>query len=159
MTTNTTKPDTHASRVAEVVTSAFSSIAQKDGDRRDAKKMLEGTANDAVNAREGQLVTLANFSASEVWSLSDIDTGVDTALKQRNGKDTSINTFASEIKHACHPAAREHVASLQELATNVWNAETEGGKDDPKPLRQAFARPYPPRRRRAEGNHRRGSDA
>jgi hypothetical protein len=139
---NTTSPVTHAERVAEVVTSAFSTISTKDGERRDAKKILEGTASDAVNARESQLVTLANFSASEVWSLSDIDTGVDTALKQRNGKDTSINTFASEIKRACHPNAREHVSSLAELAVNVWQAETEGDKDAPRPLRQAFARRY-----------------
>jgi hypothetical protein len=139
---NTTSPVTHAERVAEVVTSAFSTISTKDGERRDAKKILEGTASDAVNARESQLVTLANFSASEVWSLSDIDTRVDTALKQRNGKDTSINTFASEIKRACHPNAREHVSSLAELAVNVWQAESEGDKDAPRPLRQAFARRY-----------------
>jgi hypothetical protein len=142
MTTQTTNTDTHASRVADVVTKAFSTIASKDGDRRDVKKILEGSSTDAVNAREDQLVTLANFSASETWSLSDIDNGVAQALKERNGKDTSINTFANEIKRACHPNAREHVSSLAELAVDVWEAEMDGGKDAPRPLRQAFTRRY-----------------
>jgi hypothetical protein len=140
---NTTQHVARVTRVSEVVTASFAAVATKDQDRKDAKDVLTVAADDAVNTREGQLVTLANISASEKWELSDIDSGVDTALKQRNGKDTAINTFASEIKRACHPHARYCVSSLRELAENVWNAEiSQEDKSAPRPLRQAFARRY-----------------
>jgi hypothetical protein len=140
---NTTNHVSRVSRVSDVVASAFNAINAKDEDRRDAKTILTAAANDAVTTREGQLVALANFSASEHWELSDIEDGVTAALKNRNSKDTAINTFASEIKRACNPHVRNHVPMLQELAQNMWDQElaTED-KKSPRPLRVAFVRRY-----------------
>ena len=140
---NTTNHVSRASRVSDVVTASFAAVSTKDQDRRDAKDVLTVATDDAVNTREGQLVTLANISARERWELIDIESGVDAALKTRNGKDTAINTFAGEIKRACHPNACNYVSSMQELAQNVWDAElaTED-KSAPRPLRTAFARRY-----------------
>lgn len=140
---NTTNHVSRVSRVSDVVTSAFAAVATKDEDRRGAKEVLTAASDDAVSTREGLLVTLANISASEKWELDDIDNGVKAALKGRNSKDTSINTFAGEIKRACHPHARDCVSSLRELAQNVWDQElaTED-KSAPRPLRVAFVRRY-----------------
>jgi hypothetical protein len=140
-----TLPNTSIQTIVSKITDAFNKIQGVDTDRSDARKLLEGAAQSATNAREDLLVNLANVATSEKWESDDIDAAIDQALKARNSQDNSIKTFASEIKRACHRNARKHVGQLRELATQVWdaeNADTDGDKNLPKPCRKAFARKY-----------------
>ena len=135
-------PDTTIAQVTAEINKAFRGVLEKDSARRDAREMFTDASNDAGSARETFLIDLAGMAARNKWSEYAINSGIEKALEQRNDKDTSIRTFASEIKRACHPQARAHVQTFAKLASEVWDRETAQDKKLPRPCRAAFARKY-----------------
>jgi hypothetical protein len=137
-----TLPNDRISKVASHISTAFNGVLTKDGDRRDAREVYQAASNDATSAREEQLIRIAKIAFDEHWSQYEVDEGTAQAINSRNAKDTSVNTYANEIKRACHPNARQHVGSLAKLANTVWDAENVADKKLPRPLRAAFSRKY-----------------
>lgn len=132
-------------RVAMVATEihrALTGVISADTKRCDATREQRAASEHCVGARETALLSLATVAVRDDWSRAEIDDGTATALSRRNSKDNSVATFAAEIKRACHPSARSHVAALASLCTEAWDVEGESAKDYPRQCRKAFARRY-----------------
>lgn len=126
--------------VKRVVSQAFNSVKARDDDRGDANKALTEASQSATNEREAQLVRIAGVALSQSWDGTLTEMGVDAAKAARNNqKDNSINTFANELKRACHPTVRGSIGDMFALAGEAWDAE-KGAED--KPLHVAFKRKY-----------------
>jgi hypothetical protein len=126
--------------VKRLVAGAFNSVHAVDATRSDARESANSASQAATGEREHLLVTLSDAALTQQWDGILLEQGVDAAKAARNNqKDTSINTFASEIKRACHPSVRAHVSEFFTLADAAWEAD---GETDDKPLRKAFARKY-----------------
>lgn len=137
-----TLPNETIDKVSKAISQALRDVTSKDQERRDLRDELTNASSAATTVREELLIKLATMAANDHWSKYDIDEGCEKALAGRNDKDTSIRTFSAEIKRACHPEARKHVASFAKLAANVWEDEAKQSKDMPKPCRAAFSRQY-----------------
>jgi hypothetical protein len=139
----TDRPNMTVDTIKRAVSNAFHQVIAKDNYRKDAADVLQSAQKDAVGAREKLLVALAGAAAQHNWTGDEITDGVDAAVAAQNDKkNTSLNTFAAEVRKAMRPAVRGHVQALFDLATKAWDAEGELEKGDPKPLRKAFARKY-----------------
>lgn len=126
--------------VKRIVAQAFNSVKARDDDRGDANKVLAEASQSATNEREAQLVKIATVSREQSWDGTLTEMGVDAAKAARNNqKDNSINTFANELKRACHPTVRGTIGDMFALAGEAWDAEKDA---DDKPLRAAFKRKY-----------------
>lgn len=136
-------PDNTVSTIQRMVSAAFAKVSAKDSDRKDANEVFQTASQDAIGERENLLTTLAGAAATAQWDGVSIEMAIDAAKAARNNqKDTSINTFSSEIKRAMHPSVRHHVGAMFTLAKSAWDDEGKLGKDDTKPLRKAYARRY-----------------
>lgn len=129
-------------KITTAASLAFSGVFAKDATRTEAKDLLAEASNEATNERVNALIGFAKAANGGDWLTDDIGAGIDRAIAQRNAKETSIVTFAAEIKRACHASVRAHVGAMFDLATVAWDAEGELDKKAVKPLRKAFSRKY-----------------
>lgn len=131
--------------IQKAAESAIDAVRKSDGAVRDANTLADQTRDAKYSKREELLLGISAAAIKGKWKNDDIDAGVKAAVaaKAGNAKDTSLSTWASEIKRACNERIRDHVETFFAVSTRLWNAEKaalEADSDAPAPLSTAFAR-------------------
>lgn len=112
-----------------------------------AREQAQGASQAEVNAREGILTALADFSQAQQLTKDEITAIAAKVVAGQNDLESqkSVQQFVGECKRAMHPSVRGHVKQLTHMRDICWASETErkaADKTEPTPLRDAFKRQY-----------------
>jgi hypothetical protein len=135
----------NAKKIRDNAIKCFNAITSVDGVRTEAREAAGEASNASYGKREEILRAAAAIAAKGKWSNVDIDAGVAAALTATtNGqKNESLKTFAGEIAKACNERVRDHVDTIFDVSTRLWNAEKAAlaeDKDADAPLNAAYSR-------------------
>jgi len=135
----------NAKKIRDNAIKCFAAITSVDGARTAAREAAGEASTAAYGKREEILRAAAAISIKGKWANADINAGVLAALTAAtNGqKNESLKTFAGEIAKVCNERVRDHVDTIFDVSTRLWNAEKaalEEDKDADAPLTAAFAR-------------------
>lgn len=134
------------SDIARQIRGAVTPFLGANQTKVDAAEALQGAADGEVSMREAIMVSVASLSQQGQWTQSEIGAASGKAAAMSNNvSEKALATFIGETKNAMHPQVRASVPDLINLRDVVWSAETEMrklAKDNPTPLRKAFARSY-----------------
>lgn len=135
--------------ITRQVSVALNEFGTADAARKLARTDAEHAADAAIGEREKLLRRLAGVAHAAAWSEDDLGEAVKKAVATHAGNDkskkSSLATFASEIKLACHRQVRGHVNDFFDTARDAWDDERTLAADDseaPEPLRKAWSRMY-----------------
>jgi hypothetical protein len=148
MATKPTKPALDPERIralASAIRSAVTPILAADETRGEAQEALNEAAQGASSLRESIMVKLAEMSANNAMTWTEIEVSARNAAEIGNKAEKSIVTFIGECKNAMHPDVRMYASDLVSLRNEAWDAEVASkklDKDAPTPIKKAFVRKY-----------------
>lgn len=143
-TTNAPTPIDRIDAIAQSILKAVRPFAQAKEDQDTAQEAFQGAVSGKLNVREAIFAELAQLSTAGKWTESEITRAAKMACAASGGNNDkskkSIATMVAEGKVAMHADVRTRVPGLIALRDLAWTEEMAGGKDDPKPFKDAFAR-------------------
>lgn len=129
--------------IKTLVRAAIAQANVADADRSAANDVYTAAREESASVRVKALITVSDAAFRAKWESELIETAVEAVKAEFNPKDgkknTSVNTFASELRNAMRPGIRGHVGEMFDVAALAWGAEADA---DDKPLREAFKRRY-----------------
>lgn len=136
----TDHPNQTVDQIKALVRSAVAKVNVADGDRSAASDVLKTAQTDSNSARETALIEVSEAAAQHKWEGDHVEAAIEAVKAEHNTgdkKNTSVNTFASQLRNAMRPGVRGKVRQMFATAETAWEADA---KD--KTLRQAFVRKY-----------------
>lgn len=133
-------PDNTLNQVKSLVRGAIAKVNVADGDRSTANEAYKVAQQESGSVRETALIEVSEAAATHKWEGDVIEAAVEAVKAEHNTgdkKNTSVNTFASELRNAMRPGVRGKVRQMFATAEAAWDADK-----DAKTLRRAFVRKY-----------------
>jgi hypothetical protein len=133
----------NAKKIRDNAIKVFAAITSVDGDSAKARQDAKDASKAGYGKREEIFRAMSGAAAKGKWANPDIDAGIAAALASSNVDGDSLKTFAGELAKVCNERVRDHVATIFDVSTKLWNAEKaalEEDKDADAPLNAAFAR-------------------
>lgn len=141
--------DSVKSQIERAVQHAIAKASGAIQTAQDARDLAKSENDKALGARAQAIVGFANAAAQDGWASDDVQDAIKAALNARNSKNSTVNTFAGELRLAARREVRGHVARFFQTATAAFadeDARAAAAKEAKQPvdtpLRTAFSRAY-----------------
>lgn len=139
MSTNTQPVTVDA--IAHQISDAMKRALAASRDTETAKAAHTEKAEAEQGTREGLYVSLAALSAAGNWDNAAISKALPVAIRlTSNSKEKAVSSFGTDARVCMDSRVRDHVERIRALRDSAWELEAAGEKDDPRPLKEAWAR-------------------
>lgn len=135
--------------IGQIIRGACAKISDALTDQADAKEARNAANDTEQTGRLGIVLEIAELSAIEQWSESEVIWGCQYAADVKGNDDRTaktLATFCAEMKSVASPKVRDDVPTIHRACTLAWQAETDAieldKKNAPRPLRKFAKRQY-----------------